>query len=139
MYSDISLAQLPGFETMMGFQTESLLMQNRSEMLKSIGINPAEIVFDNPYFQSSSTRHKGCQIDYLIQTRTNNLYICEIKARRRELGPEIIQEVQEKLNRLSIPRGYAAVPVLFHLGGVSDKVIDQSYFYRIIDIGEFLY
>lgn len=137
-YKDVSMAQMPGYDTMMGFQVECLLLQNRSELLRNIGINPSDCVFDNPYFQSPSSRHKGCQIDYLVQTRTNNLFVCEIKFRRKELDIEIINEVQGKIGKLSIPRGYAAVPVLFHLGGVSDRVIDQQYFYRIIDIGNFI-
>lgn len=137
-YKDTGLSQLPGCDTMMGFQIECLFLQNRAEMLRSIGINSAECVFDNPYFQPVSSRHKGCQIDYLVQTRTNNLFVCEIKFRRKELGLEIISEVQDKINKLSIPRGYAAVPVLFHLGGLSDGVIDRQYFYRTIDLGSFI-
>jgi len=54
------------------------------------------------------------------------------------LRTEIIDEVQEKMDRLSIPRGFAVVPVLFHIGGVSESVFDKNYFYRIIDITDFL-
>ncbi len=137
-YQDFNLPPLPGYDAMMGFQIECLLLQNRTEILRSIGINPTDCVFDNPYFQPPSTKNKGCQIDYLIQTRTNNLFVCEIKFRRKEMGVEIISEVQDKINKLLIPRGHATVPVLFHLGGVSDTVIDQQYFYRIIDLGDFI-
>jgi len=138
-YRNVNVSQLPGYDTMMGFQIECLFLQNRLNMLRSMGIDPADCVYDNPYFQTNSSRHKGCQIDYLVQTRTNNLFVCEIKFRRKELGSEIITEVQGKINKLSIPRGYASVPILFHLGGVSDKVIDQRYFYRIIDLGDFIH
>ncbi|OGT67422.1 MAG: hypothetical protein A3J38_06950 [Gammaproteobacteria bacterium RIFCSPHIGHO2_12_FULL_45_9] len=62
----------------------------------------------------------------------------EFKFKRRELGVDIIEEVQEKIDRFVIPRGYAVVPVLFHLGGVSDSVYDRKYFYRIIDLADFL-
>lgn len=112
----------------MGFEIECLLLQNRAALLKSVGIDPSDCVFDNPYFQAASTRKKGCQIDYLIQTRTNNLFVCEIKFKRTELGAQIIEEVQEKMKRLAIPRGYAAVPILFHSGGVCDAVIDSRFF-----------
>ena len=59
---------------MMGYQVENLLLQNRPLLLKSLQINPADVVGDNPYYQSKTLRHKGCQIDYLIHPlRINKL------------------------------------------------------------------
>lgn len=46
--------------------------------------------------------------------------------------------MQEKVSALSIPKGVAALPVLFHLSGVSKNVVQKGYFYRIIDISDFL-
>ncbi len=74
---------------------------------------------DNPYIQRATSVKKGCQIDYLIQTQTCNLFVCEFKFKRRELGIELIEEMKDKINRLSIPHGFGIVPVLLHLGGVS--------------------
>ena len=137
-YEQVALNQIPGFDSIIGFQVETLLLQNRSLLLKAIGINPSDCVFDNPYQQKSTVRGKGCQIDYLVQTRTKNLYLCEFKFKRQEIGAEISDEIQEKINRLSIPRGFAITPVLFHIGGVTETVLDNQYFYRIIDITDFL-
>ncbi len=137
-FQDLNLEQLPGWLSMMGFQIENLLLENRPLLLKSIGILSADIVADNPYLQQPTLRKKGCQIDYLVQTRTQNLFICEFKFKRQELGTEIIEQMKEKIARLSMPRGMATVPILFHLGGISDAVHDQQYFYRIIDLNEFL-
>jgi len=103
-----------------------------------MGIFESDVISDGPYRQSQTASVKGCQIDYLLQTATNTLYLSEFKLRRRELGIEIIQEMQEKINALKIPRGYAATPVLFHLGGISSFVETQGYFYRIINIADFL-
>ncbi len=137
-YQDIEINQLSGWETMMGYQVENLLLQNRPLLLKSLNINPADVVGDNPYCQTKTIRQKGCQIDYLIQTRTNNLFLCEFKFSRRELGSEIIGEVQEKIERFAIPRRFAVVPVLFHFGEISDVVYDKRFFYKTIDVNEFL-
>jgi uncharacterized protein len=137
-FDDMSLSSLAGFEAHMGLQLEYLLLQNRPLLLKSMGISASDVISDGPYRQSHTASAKGCQIDYLVQTATNNLYLCEFKLRRRELRIEIIQEMQEKINVLKIPRGYAVVPILFHLGGVSSSVETQGYFYRIIDIADFL-
>lgn len=137
-YRGINLTSLPGYDSMMGYQLECLLLQNRGDILRSIGLNPLDCVYDNPYFQKGTTRQKGCQIDYLIQTRTNNLYICEFKFKRQELRAEIISEVSEKIKNLDYPKGFATVPVLFNIGGVVEDVIDQQYFYRIIDLADLL-
>lgn len=137
-FENLSVNQLPGWESMMGYQVESLLLHNRSLLLKTVGIAPSDIVGDNPYFQSQTTRQKGCQIDYLVQTHSRNLFLCEFKFNRKELGTDIIDSVKNKLQRFSIPRGYGIAPVLVHMSGVSDQVHDSLYFYKIIDISDFL-
>ena len=137
-YEALQPSQIQGFETHIGLQVEQLLLQNRSLLLEKIGVPPGECVFDAPYRQTKTVRTKGCQIDYLIQTSTKNLFLCEFKFKRRELDTEIIDDIKEKMSRLSIPRGFAIVPVLFHIGGVSEPVYDRRFFYRIIDIADFL-
>jgi AAA+ ATPase superfamily predicted ATPase len=123
-------------DSIVGLQMESLLIQNRKMIWKLLGID--EPLIDNPYIQRPTLSKQGCQIDYLIQTKTNNLYVCEFKFQRRVLNAEIIAEMREKLGRLSIPRGMAMVPVLFHLGGVSEPVCLDNFFYKIIDLADLL-
>ena len=138
-YGSVELSQIPGFDSRMGLQVEHLLLQNRDCLRKAVGVSGSDIVFDGPYRQSRTTRTKGCQVDYLLQTRSNNLFVCEFKFKRREIGTEVIDEVRERMDRLSIPRGFAKIPVLFHIGGVSNAVLDSRFFYRTIDITDFLY
>jgi hypothetical protein len=88
--------------------------------------------------RSATSAQKGCQIGYLIQTATKNLFVCEFKFRRCELDREVISEMQEKNLALKIPRGFTRVPVLFHPSGVSNTVAIFSYFYRTVDIINFL-
>ena len=137
-YGELSLTQLPGWEPMMGFQVENMLLKNRHLLLRALDIPPSEVVADNPYIQRPLARQKGCQIDYLIQTRMNNLFICEFKFKRREMGLEIIEKMKEKISTFSSPRGYGIAPVLVHIGGVTASVYDERYFYRILDIADFL-
>jgi len=137
-FSDTAISQIPGFDAYIGLQLEQLLLQNRQLVLKAIGIPGSDIVSDGPFRQSQTSTQQGCQIDYLVQTLTNNLFVCEFKFKRRELGLEIIQEVKERTKALKVPRGFATVPVLFHLGGVSSSVATDRYFYRVIDITDFL-
>ena len=137
-FKDIAISQLPGFDAHIGLQLEQLLLQNRSLLLKAMGISDPVIVADGPYRQSKTTTQQGCQIDYLVQTLTKNLFVCEFKFKLRELGISIIDSMKEKIKALKVPRGFATVPVLFHIGGVSSSVATDGYFYRIIDITDFL-
>ncbi len=136
-YLDVSLSSLPGFEPMLGFQLENVLLKNRPLLYQALGIYPQDIVIDNPYIQKAAGKRKGCQIDYLIQMRSNTIFVCEVKMRRRELGLEIIEEMKAKIASLSIPKGFGISPVLFHLGPISDALLSSRYFYRIIDIADF--
>ncbi|OJW52815.1 MAG: hypothetical protein BGO67_00595 [Alphaproteobacteria bacterium 41-28] len=137
-FRDAPLSSIPGWNSIMGIQIESLFLSNRQKVLKSIGIHPQDVVMDNPFIQHSTEAHKGVQIDYLIQTSTKTLYLCEIKFRKSEIQSEVLTDVQKKVEKLSIPKGYAVCPVLFHFSGVSDSVLDARYFYRIIDFNDFL-
>jgi len=133
-FEDIPLSTMSGFDAHIGLQLEMLLLQNRVLLLQSLGIPAVDIVLSGPYRQTKNATKQGCQIDYLIQTKTNSLFICEFKFKRREINSDIIGEMQEKISRLNAPKGFARIPILFHLSGVSSSVATSSYFYRIIDI-----
>lgn len=137
-FAEASLASIPGWNSIMGLQIENLLLTNRPQILKAIGVHPQDVVMNNPYIQRSTKAQKGVQIDFLIQTETKTLYLCEIKFRRNELKSDVITEVQTKIENLSIPKGYSICPVLFHSNGVSDSILDSRFFYKIIDMNDFL-
>jgi hypothetical protein len=119
-------------------QLEALLLQNRPLLLQKLGISPVDIVRSGPYRQTKTTNQQGCQIDYLVQTKTNSLFICEFKFKKREINSDIIAEMQDKISRLKTPKGFAKVAALYHLSGVAPTVAISPYFYRIVDIVDFL-
>jgi len=135
-FLEVPLSSLPGWEPMLGFQLENLLLKNRTLLYQAIGIHAQDIVIDNPYVQKASGRKKGCQIDYLIQMHSNTLFVCEVKMRRRELGMEVIEAMKTKIASLALPKGFGISPVLFHLGPISDSLLSSRYFYRIIDVAD---
>lgn len=114
------------------------MLNNRSLILKALGIYPQDVVVDNPYHQKATTKQKGLQIDYLIQTQTNTLYLCECKTTQNEIRMDVIKEVQAKMQDLAIPRYHGLCPVLIHLGDISDELRDSGFFYRFIDLGELI-
>lgn len=128
-----TLTSLPGWDGMMGLQFENLVVNNSRDVIKTLGIHPEEVVFNNPFFQRTTNRQLGCQVDFLVQTRYSCVYVCEIKFQRFEIGPEIIPEMQQKIERLKLPRHFSYRPVLIHVNGVREDVVDSEYFSNIID------
>lgn len=134
----VSLSSLPGWYSIRGLQIENLILNNRDLIKDYLGINRDEIVYDNPYFQRQNRNHKGCQIDYMIQTRFGQLYIFEIKCGMQSIRGEVVDEVKEKIKRISLPRNFSYRPVLIHCGNVDSQVSSAQYFSDIINFTEFL-
>jgi hypothetical protein len=122
----------------MGLQFENLVLNNNQKIYQLLGIEPNEVINDNPYFQNQTKAHFGCQIDYLIQTMFNTLYVCEIKFSREKIGFKVIDEVIKKMKALSKPKNFTIRPVLIHVNGVTDAVIESRFFSKIIDFSDFL-
>lgn len=137
-FSYASLGNQPAWDSIMGLQFENLVIANRQLLWKHLPIASSDIVADNPFFQRKTSRTKGCQIDYLIQTRYNNLFVCEIKFSRNPIKTEVVDQVKEKISRISLPRGFSCWPVLIHVNGVSDAVENSGYFSHIIDFSSLL-
>jgi hypothetical protein len=133
-----SLSSLGEWNTILGLQFENLVLNNRALIHKYLHIRPEDIIVENPFYQQKTSRNSGCQIDYMIQTKHGTLYICEIKFSKNVIGAEVINEVQQKIDVLQRPKGYSCRPVLIHINGASDSVIDQEYFAEIIDMSCFL-
>lgn len=97
-------------------------MSEIASIINLLGIKPEEVISDNPFFQKPTSRQKGCQIDYLIQTKFDTAYICEIKFSKHVIGVSVISEMKEKIKRLKVPRHISRRPVLIQVNGVTDEV-----------------
>jgi len=128
----------PAWTTIMGIQFENLVINNFHKIYELLGLDPSEIVYDNPYFQRKTKTQSGCQIDYLIQTKFNTLYICEIKFSKEPIGLSVVKEVKEKMKHLAKSKNFSLRPVLIHVNGVTDAVAENDFFAKIIDFGQFL-
>ena len=128
----------PAWSTVMGIQFENLVLNNFHRIYELLRLDPGEVIYDNPYFQRPTKTHPGCQIDYLIQSRFNTIFICEIKFSKELIGLSVVKEVQQKMNRIVKPKGFSMRPVLVHVNGVTDAVVESDFFANIIDFGQFL-
>lgn len=133
-----TLTRLPNIDSILGLQFENIVLQNRHSLFKLLGIDANDIINDNPFFQRKTQRRRGCQIDYLIQTRHNTLYVCEVKFSKDPIHVGVTREVQEKLRRLQIPRGMSYRPVLIHAGQLSSALEADGFFSATINLAQLL-
>lgn len=138
VFQNRSLSTLPGWDTILGLQFENVVLNNQDKVIDLLGIPREEVVFSNPFFQRTTKLSLGCQIDLLIQTRFNNVYVCEIKFSHAPIESSLIPEMQKKLDRLRLPRHFSYRSVLIHVNGVKDEVIKSGYFSAMIDFGALL-
>lgn len=137
-FSFTTVSALPGWKTILGLQFENLVLNNRQAIINTLNISSTEIIMDNPFFQRPTTKQWGCQIDYMIQTKFDTLYICEIKFSKNVIGMDVVNEVQKKIDRLKKPKGFSCRPVLIHVNGITDELVESDYFTKIIDFSELM-
>jgi uncharacterized protein len=133
-----TLLRLPNIDGILGLQFENMVLKNRLAIFRQLHIDPNDVLFDNPFFQRKTLRNKGCQIDYLIQTRQKALYVCEIKFSKNVVPAGVVSEVKEKIARISLPRHVSYLPVLIHAGAIADSIVEEEYFAAVIDFADLI-
>lgn len=133
------LKLLPQWQSAMGLQFENLVLSNRKTVQKLLNIDPSEIVNDNPFFQRKSIDRQGCQIDYMIQTKFGTCYVCEIKFNGHEITKSVIDEVEQKIQKIAFPKNISIRPVLIHVNDVNAAVLEANFFSSIINFNDLLY
>lgn len=136
-YRFVALEALDGWESVMGLQFENLVLNHYPELVKPLHLGNALVESAAPYRRNrKADGRSGLQIDLLIQTKRNN-YVVEIK-RQREIGKEVIAEVEEKLAKLATPRGKSSRPALIYDGHLAPGVETEGFFDAIIPFRELL-
>jgi len=138
--SGISGQLPPSWLSILGLQFENLVIgkKNRIKLFACLNIPLHEIVMANPFFQTVTKSRRGCQIDFMIQTKFNTLYLCEVKFESGEIQKSIINDIKEKMDRLEIPKNFSIRPVLIHVNGIHHSIIESDFFSQIIDFGDLL-
>ena len=137
-FSIKTLTAFPEWYIMMGLQFENLVLNNRKELHNILGLRAEDIISENPFFQRTLSKQPGCQIDYMIQTKFDTLYVCEIKFSKQVIGIDVIEEVKQKITRLKRPRGFSVRPVLIHVNDIHEAVKESDFFSSIIDFTHLL-
>ena len=125
-YQYVPLERLPGWDVIMGLQFENLVLNNIAVLAPYIGLMGKTVESAAPYFRSGRKTGKGVQIDYLVQL-PKCTYVIEIK-RKRHITSAIEDQMQEKLDRLKLPRGRSVKLVLVYAGEL-DPVVEENGFF----------
>lgn len=138
LFDDKAISSFPGWDSIMSLQFENLVLNNCRFIWGKLNLNPNDIIAHGAYFQHKTTRYPGCQIDYLIKTRFNTFIACEVKFSRYEIGLDIVESMQKKAKAIVLPAGHSFWPVLIHVNGVSQSLVDSEYFTHIINFSDLL-
>jgi len=131
LFAFSSIANLPGWNAIMGLQFESLVLSNILGLLPHLGLARTQVLSAAPWRKAPGAAGPGCQIDLLLQT-PRSLTVVEIK-RRREIGRDIIGEVEKKLAVLPA-RGKSVRTALVHAGNLSPAVEQEGFFDFIVPV-----
>ena len=138
-FSFASLDELDGIDAVMGLAFENLVVNNYRDLLPYLHMDGALVVSAGPYRCAGikgKRGHSGCQVDLLIQTR-RALCLVEVK-RKREIGREIIDEVDRKVRAIKRPEGVSARTALVYDGHLSPVAAADGYFDAIIHFPKLL-
>lgn len=108
------------------------------EIRHRLKIDLADIVNMGPYFQQSSVRGPGLQIDLLIRRRDRVWTVLEYKYSQKPIGSWVIKEMEEKIKRLRVPEFISVEKVLVSAYGVSSRVKKEGYFEAILTLADLL-
>ena len=130
-----SVEQLPGLQVFYGLQFENLVLNHVNDLFPLLGLDKSLVLSAFPYVQAQTKRHRGCQIDLLIQTQ-RTLMVVEIK-RCKEIGYEVVEEVDEKLKHLAYDRSLSVRTALVYDGRLSPRIEADRFFDFIIPADKF--
>ena len=132
----IRLFEAADFYSWMGLATETMCYEHRYELSKLMGFSDVEYKV-GPYAAKNS-KGKGTQADLVYDRNDNVITLCEIKYQQRPITPQIIDEVQKKVEFLPNPRGKTIQKALIVRRSPPKGLVGRGYFSHIINIEQLM-
>lgn len=130
------LTMLPGWETILGLQFETMILNNLRSLLPLIGLDKTLILSAAPYYHKAGKTSRGCQIDLLIQTKSS-LYVIEIK-RQARISASVAKDVEAKIEALPHQKNKSIRTVLIYDGELAPTVHYDNFFDYLIPVDRLL-
>ena len=137
LFKFASMEQLGGWDSMLGLQFETLVLNHVDDLFPHLGLDRALVLSAAPYVKRAGADGPGCQIDLLVQTERTALVV-EIK-RRREIGHGVIEEVEAKTAALKVAKGLSVRRALVYDGELSPSVEASGYFDFVLPLSKLLH
>jgi hypothetical protein len=106
-------------------------------VIKELNIPYMSMIQYGSYFQTKTKVREATQIDFLILCKRNYLYLCELKF-KQTIGVEVIEEVEEKVRKLKLPKQFSVRPILIYSGKLSQKLEASDYFMKLLNVDDLL-
>jgi len=135
-YRFSSLESLPGWNVILGYQFEALILNNLLLLMRHAHVDRTLLDSCAPFVHRGSETDEGVQIDLLMKSR-HALYVVEVK-RRERIGEEVVDEVREKIRKIRIKRGMSVFPILVYDGVLSKRVPGDGFFSSIVSSEQLL-
>lgn len=124
---------IPNWESWFGFAFENYCVNNAFLIANIAGFSDKVESF-GPYFRKSEP---GVQVDLIFKRTDKVITVCEMKYRSKKITAGVIPEVQNKIEKLKIPKGYSVEKVLLAPNGASDELIESGFFNNIVTTADF--
>ena len=125
-----SLTELPGWQAIMGFQFENLVLNRVMDFRGPLHLTGVSIQSAAPYRTAGAN---AVQVDLLIQT-DDVMYVIEIK-RRKQIKSSIVDELKEKITKIRRPKRISVRKGLIYDGELAPAVKRTGYFDALVDVG----
>ena len=134
-----SLDEFEGYDSVLGLAFENLIVNNYRDLIPHLHLNGAIVTSAGPYVRRAARGVRGrtgCQIDLLLQVR-RAIYVVEVK-RMREIGRDIIEQVDRKVRAIRRPEGVSVKAALVYDGHLSPVAAADGYFDAIVPVTKLL-
>jgi uncharacterized protein len=122
----------------MGRSFEYLCLQHALEISRIVGFSAVDFKM-GPYFSPGRRGTPGVQVDLVFDRADDVLTVCEMKYSSKPVGVEVIASMKRKIEILQpLAKGKTIQPVLIVRERPSQHLLDQAYFYKIIEARDFL-
>jgi hypothetical protein len=122
----------------MGRSFEYLCLQHALEISRIVGFSAVDFTM-GPYFSAARRGTAGVQVDLVFDRADNVLTVCEMKYSANTVGVEVIASMKRKVELLQpVAKGKTVQAVLVVRDRPSQDLIDQGYFYKVIEARDFL-
>ena len=125
-YKFMAMDRVPGWDSVMGLQFETLVCNNLSALLPLVGMGNTVLTSAAPYVRRGKRKGEGVQVDLLLQTKKS---VCVVEIKRRTLVPASVEdEVRDKIRRLKLPRDISVRSALVYDGELAPELEENNYF-----------